>query len=213
MTTISFPPETIEVLLFDLGGVVVDIDFGRCISRWADHTGRDADELAARFSFDAAYERHERGEIQIDQYLESLRRTLDLELTDDELLSGWNDIYVGVSPGIEPLLAAAAESFPLHAFTNSNAAHEAVWSLRFADTLDVFTSILVSSQIGRRKPDHAAFEQVAASIGVRPDAVLFFDDTSENVVGARAAGMHAVHVTSTDSVRAALAGLGVVPDA
>lgn len=211
MSAPSFRPDAIEVLLFDLGGVVVDIDFGRCFDRWALHAGCDPEALAARFSFDAAYEAHERGELPIDDYLASLRRTLDLDLTDDQLLSGWNDIYLGVSDGIGPLLAAASEAFPLHAFTNSNPTHQAIWAPRFAEVLQVFRSTFVSSEIGHRKPDRAAFEHVASAIGVTPGRILFFDDSPENVVGARTAGMHAVHVNSTDSVRTALAGLGVTP--
>lgn len=205
----SFRPETIEVLLFDLGGVVIDIDFGRCFSRWAQLAGRDGDELAGRFSFDAAYRDHERGAIGIDEYFASLRRTLGLDLSDDQLLVGWNDIYVGVSPGIEPLLAAASEALPLHAFTNSNLAHQVVWAERFAAVLQVFDSTFVSSEIGLRKPETAAFEHVAAAVGVNPGSILFFDDSAENVVGARDAGMPAVHVTSTDSVREALARLDI----
>lgn len=46
-------------------------------------------------------------------------------------------------------------------------------------------------------------------IGVSPSSILFFDDTFENVTGARNAGMQAVHVTSTETVRTALAQLGV----
>lgn len=49
-------------------------------------------------------------------------------------------------------------------------------------------------------------------IGALPKSILFFDDGSENVTGAREAGMQAVHVTSTDSVRGALARLGVNED-
>lgn len=206
-------PDAIDVLLFDLGGVVVDIDFGRCFALWALHAGCDPEALAARFSFDAAYRAHECGELRIDDYLASLRRTLDVDLTDDQLLSGWNDIYLGVSDGIEPLLAAAGQAMPLHAFTNSNPTHQAVWSERFAEVLQVFDSTFVSSEIGQRKPDREAFVHVASAIGVPPDRILFFDDSPENIDGARNAGMPAVHVTSTNSVREALAGLGIVPAA
>ncbi|HZA87390.1 MAG TPA: HAD-IA family hydrolase, partial [Acidimicrobiales bacterium] len=86
--------------------------------------------------------------------------------------------------------------------------HQAVWSQRFAEPLGIFTSTFVSSEIGHRKPERSAFEHVASMIGAPPGSILFFDDGPENVVGARDAGMQAVHVTSTDSVRIALARLG-----
>lgn len=188
---------------------MIDIDFRRCFARWAHSAGRDVAELASRFSVDAAYEEHERGRLPIGEYLDHLRRTLGLALTDDELLAGWNDIWTGPNAEIGPLLALARDAVPLYAFTNSNPTHQAVWSQRFAEPLGVFTSTFVSSQIGHRKPERAAFDHVASLIGAPPKSILFFDDGSENVTGARDAGMQAVCVASTDSVRDALARLGV----
>ena len=62
---LSIRAESVDVLLFDLGGVVIDIDFRRCFQRWADASGRGIDHIASRFDFDTTYERHERGEMGI----------------------------------------------------------------------------------------------------------------------------------------------------
>lgn len=199
--------DSVDVLLFDLGGVVIDIDFGRCIARWAQSAGCELDDIASRFTFDVAYEDHERGGLDAAGYFETLRRSLSLDLSDEQLLEGWNDIWVGVNAQIGPLLAAARTEFPLYALTNSNPSHHAVWSERFAADLDVFESVFVSSDIGHRKPDRAAFDTVTAIIDVEPGKVLFFDDGPENVAGAIDAGLQAVLATCTDSVRTALAQL------
>jgi putative hydrolase of the HAD superfamily len=76
--------------------------------------------------------------------------------------------------------------------------------VRFANELSIFTSIFVSSELGLRKPDPEAFAEVASRAGFSPSEFLFFDDTSENVDGARAAGMQAVLVQSISDVRDAL---------
>jgi HAD superfamily hydrolase (TIGR01509 family) len=86
-------------------------------------------------------------------------------------------------------------AFPLYALTNSNPSHQAVWSQHFAEPLSIFTSTFVSSEIGH--PERAAFDHVASMIGALPESILFFDDGPENVMGARDAGMQAVHVAST----------------
>jgi FMN phosphatase YigB (HAD superfamily) len=52
----------------------------------------------------------------------------------------------------------------------------------------------VSHEIGARKPEPAAFRSVVADMGLAPDRVLFFDDSAENVAGARACGLRAVDV-------------------
>lgn len=198
-------PEPVEVLLFDLEGVVIDIDFGRCMTRWAEAAGREVADVAARFTFDAAYEDHERGRLAVDAYCAGLRRMLGVDLDDEQLLEGWNDIYVGVDAEVIELLRDAQDHFRLIAFTNTNPTHHAVWSTRFAADLEVFSAVYSSFEIGRRKPDRAAFEHVASLIGTAPTRILFFDDSPENVAGAIDAGMQAAHVTSAASVRHALA--------
>lgn len=201
--------EDVRALLFDLGGVLLEVDFGRVLAAWATVAGADPAALRARFSFDVAYQRHERGEIGAPEYFDSLRQSLGLGLSDDDFLSGWTSLYAGVIPSVPALLKVAAGHFPLYAFTNSNPSHQAVWSSRFATELSVFRSVFVSSELGVRKPDSAAFAAVCASMGLRPGQVMFFDDTTENVAGAAEVGMQAVLVRSPRDIRDALKWLGV----
>lgn len=199
--------QNIEALLFDFGGVVVDIDFARVTRRWAEHAGHDAQTLHSRFSLDDAYSRHERGAIGASAYFASLRNSLGIDISDEEFLDGWNAIFGGVIPGIEALLTRAAARFPIYLFSNTNPTHEKFWVAEYADTLAPFRRLFVSSTIGLRKPDRAAFDHVAKEIGVAPGRILFFDDTAENVSGAEAAGLKAVLVRSSEDVAAALSSL------
>ena len=198
-------PDSVDALLFDLGGVIIEIDFDRVLARWALHAGRDPAALKPRFTFDRAYERHERGEIAAAAYFASLRVSLGIDLTDEQFLDGWNEVFVGEVPGMAALLRRAATALPLYAFSNSNPTHREVWSRRFADTLGVFRRMFVSSELGLRKPERVAFAKVAAAIGVSVHKIAFFDDSLENVEGARQSGMHAVHVRSIADVEASLA--------
>jgi len=198
---------TVEALLFDMGGVVIDIDFGRAIASWAAAAGVPVEVIRPRFGFDPAYERHERGEITGAEYFAALRASLGVDLSDAELTLGWNAIYLDEVPGVRALLAVAGARWPIYAFTNSNAVHQAFWSARYAEVMNSFRRVFVSSEMGLRKPERAAFETISAAIGVPLPRILFFDDTPANVEGARAVGMPAVHVRSLALVAAALEAL------
>jgi len=200
-------PHDADAVLFDLGGVVVDIDFNRAFARWAEHAGCDQALVAKRFSHDLAYRRHERGEIDAAEYFASLRSSLGIDISQAQLLDGWNAIFVGEMPGISSLLASLAPRIPLYAFSNSNRVHELYWSRRFADVLGHFKEVYVSSTIGKRKPSVEAFDHVVKAIGVPAERVVFFDDLIENIEGARASRLRAVHVTTSADVAAALATL------
>jgi HAD superfamily hydrolase (TIGR01509 family) len=144
----------------------------------------------------AILDRHERGEIDSEEFVANLRTSLGVDISDAQLLDGWNSILVGEMPGVSELLANAAGSFPLYAFTNSNREHEQYWSKQFSGILGNFKEVYVSSTIGLKKPEAEAYDYVVRAIGVSADRILFFDDTLENIEGARARGLQAVHVKS-----------------
>ena len=194
-----------DALLFDLGRVVIDIDFNRAFAKWAEYTCCDHAVIAQRFSFDDAYKRHERGEIDVDEYFTALRLALGVEISNAQLLDGWNAIFIGEMPGISSLLADVARRFPLYAFSNSNREHELCWSKRFPGVLRHFREIYVSSTIGLRKPEAEAYNYVVKAIGTSAERIVFFDDTLENVDAARACGLQAFQVKSAVEVADAVA--------
>jgi glucose-1-phosphatase len=210
MKTPLLSPGSADVLLFDLGRVVLDIDFSKVVACWAGHARCAPADLAGRFSWrDDFYQRHEKGEISDGEFFAALRAMLGVDISDAQFLEGWNNIFAGEMPGIAALLARAAQRLPLYAFSNTNNAHVAHFSTEYADVLGHFREIFLSSAIGLRKPDAAAYDHVVKEIGVPADRIVFFDDLAENIAGARDRGLNAIHVTSPDDVAKALAALGI----
>jgi FMN phosphatase YigB (HAD superfamily) len=193
-----------EVILFDLGGVVLDIDLRRVFARWAETASCDAALLQTRFFPDETFLRHETGHVTDEAFFDGLRTLLGIDISHAELLNGWNAIFIGEMPGISDVLAMAAARLPLYAFSNTNRPHQLYFSKHFADVLRHFRQVFASSDIGLRKPDTEAFQFVVDAIGVPAGRILFFDDSLANVESARACGLQAVHVTSHSTVHDAL---------
>ncbi|WP_050626400.1 HAD family hydrolase [Bradyrhizobium viridifuturi] len=207
--TSQLSPDSVDVLLFDIGRVVLDIDLDKVMAHWAQHAGCAPADLASRFVVDDSFKHHEIGRIDDAAFFENLRQSLGIGLSDAQFLEGWNSIFAGEMPGIAPLLAAAAKRMPLYAFSNTNPAHIAHFSIAHAELLGHFRKVFLSPTIGFRKPDAEAYDHVVKAIGVPASRILFFDDLAANIEGARARGLHAIHVTSTDDVARALTALGI----
>lgn len=196
--------DEIDALLFDFGGVLIEIDFDRVFARWAQLAGVGLTQMKERFDHGEAYQRHERGEIDIAEYFASLRADLRIDLSDEDFADGWGKVF---GPEIAPtvaLLPRLAARTPIHLFSNTNTTHYNYWSARYQEALRPLGRRFISSEMGLRKPEREAFEHVARALDVPPERILFFDDTQANVDGARAAGVRTVWVRSPADVARAV---------
>lgn len=196
-------PAGVEAVLFDLGGVIIDIDWQPMFQHWARHSPLSAAEMAARFAMDAPYAEHERGRLDGTDYFAHLREVMRYEGSAAEMIAGWNSIFTGEIAATVDLVRRIRHDVPCYLLTNTNPTHETAWRRDHASAIELFEQVFVSSTIGHRKPERAAFEVVADSTGIALERFLFLDDTDENVVGARAAGLAATHVTTPEAVCAA----------
>lgn len=203
---VSMPEKQTEIqaILFDLGNVVVEVDFRRTFRHWAASAEVEETHFHAHWSEDDAYRAHERGELTFAEYADALSQRLGVTMSPEQWQAGWNDVFVGPYPGVQEALARLRGSFHLYAFTNTNPTHEAAWRSRYRHALDHFQEIFVSSSIGMRKPDEAAFHWVAAAMGMRPEQILFLDDNAANVDGAARAGLRTARVNGEAEVLEAL---------
>ena len=88
MTPARLSPGDADALLFDLGRVVLKIDFEKALACWAGHAGCEPAEIAARFVRDETYQHHERGTISDQAYFDSLRTALGIAISHDQFLEG-----------------------------------------------------------------------------------------------------------------------------
>ena len=142
---------------------------------------------------DEPYRRHETGDLNFREYISHLADLFEVRMSMQAWRQGWNAIFVDLYPEVMPLLTRIQTQMPLYAFTNTNPTHEAAWRRGYPD-LKVFRQVFVSSRIGHRKPDVAAYHLVAKRIGLDPADIWFLDDNRDNVLGAADAGLKAFRI-------------------
>src|SRR5258708_16018521 len=116
MTQPLLSPGAADALLFDLGRVVLDIDFDKAIACWAGHAGCKPDDIVRRFVRAEAYRHHETGKISDAAYFESLRNALGIGISDAPFLERCNAIFTGHMPHLPRPPPLASKPFPLYAF-------------------------------------------------------------------------------------------------
>lgn len=195
-----------EVVLFDLGGVLVDITGVQVLREL---TGMaSAEELWARWLTCSWVRRFESGACSELAFAEGLIADWELPVSSADFLGAFREWPSGPLPGAEQLVAATKAAVTVGCASNTNGMH---WE-RFGawPLMDLFEHRFASFEMGLLKPDAAFFEQVADRLAIPPDQVVFLDDNRLNVEGAAAAGLRAMRATGVDQARARLTEVGVL---
>lgn len=197
-----------KALLLDLGGVLLRYRPQAAFDCWAEAAGVPAASIARRWAVDDAYKALEIGAIDFPEYTRRLSDRLGIALSAEAWLRGWNAPIGRHYASVVRLLPGLAARLPLYCFSNTNAAHQAVWQPQLEALLGPVTKVYASWQLGIRKPDAGAYRKVVSSMGFAATEVLFIDDNRDNVAGARAAGLDARHTTGAAATVAILKAVG-----
>lgn len=198
--------ERSEVLLFDLGGVL--LDFVGIESLHALTGGRfELEEIRRRWPESPALRKFETGKSSGLEFARDFTAEWELAIDPPAFLEMFTSWTRGPLDGAIALLESLDGRFTLACLTNINAAY---W-LRIRDDMGfgrLFRKCYASHEIGLLKPDAGIYRHVVEDLGRRPAEIVFFDDTIANVEAARALGINAHHVCGVAALRDQLADLG-----
>jgi HAD superfamily hydrolase (TIGR01509 family) len=198
---------TVEVVLFDLGGVLVEL---RGVAEMRDLVGAASDEeLWQRWLTCPWVRRFESGQCSELDFAGGIVDEWALSITAAAYLKRFRAWPTGPLPGADELVEEVARRVRIGCFSNTNALHFQE-HFRHWPLLGRFDDRFLSYELGVLKPDRAAFERVAAALAVAPNQILFLDDNDLNVDGARAAGFMARRVRGVMEARVALVDAGVL---
>lgn len=196
----------IEVLLFDLGGVIIDIDPSRTDRAFDTLGAKEWLRAHSKAEQDPLFDRLERGELDADAFRKELRERTGIEASDDAIDEAWNALLMDVPLERIHFLERMKEHYQLHLFSNTNPIHvegfeQIVGPIYGMDRFrELFDGIHLSYELGVRKPDPWAFQLVADRIGIRKERTLFIDDTEAHVKAARSKGIRAYHLGDKEDV-------------
>lgn len=192
-------------LIFDLGGVLVNIEYHRFIETLGiDHTIDEA-ELLRILSPEAR--QYESGTISTKDFFHRVNQHLDRGFTETQLHEAWYAILAGEIDGMRNLVEKLSTQGPLYLLSNTNELHFEYAKKKFP-ILSFFSQHFVSYKIGAMKPSPEIYRHVIHSLNTNPSDVLFIDDLQHNVDGAKNVGLQTYLFTGVDSLRRMLAEQG-----
>jgi len=178
-----------EYLIFDIGKVLVDFDFGVLLGRIASDSGRPVVLPTGR-----DLETHnavETGIISDQEFVDYLNEFHGISWTVDTLIGVWQDMFTVNEIGYGLFREAIDRGLPVYTLSNISEHHVEAIERNWPGFFDGATKLFLSYEIGARKPDAGIYRHLLEDLGADGGQCLFIDDLPENVAAARAAGIQA----------------------
>ena len=190
--------KNIKNIVFDLGGVLVDLDFKNAINGLQQAGFANVKEQLQAFDQDGIFQKFELGEINADEFRTAIRENSTVTLTDEEVDTLWNSMLVEVPRKKLELILELRGKYMVYLLSNTNSIHwdyvcNNAFNYRGFRVNDYFEETFLSFEMHLAKPDKAIFEKVLHEANLLPEETLFIDDSEANCKAAEELGIHAHH--------------------
>jgi glucose-1-phosphatase len=187
----------IKNIIFDFGGVVINLDYDITIREFK---RLGIDDFDIFFTKNSQLDKLDRGGISGKQFVEELKKYLPDTISDDQVIKAWNAMLLDFPEERADLLKKLKGQYRTFLLSNTNELHlDYYFGLLqkehgVKDLSSFFEKQYFSNIIGMRKPDAEIYEFVLNENGLKPEETLFIDDNIQNIEGAARCGLRSIHL-------------------
>jgi HAD superfamily hydrolase (TIGR01509 family) len=191
----------IKNIVFDLGGVIMNIDFKKTEKAFADLGVTDFSKHMTQFHITPFFVAYETGKIGDAAFIKGIQQMAAGTLTEEQIIHAWNALLLDFPLERIALLEKLRQRYRIFLLSNTNALHyqafqHTLFTLTGKRLEDIFEKSYFSHAVHLRKPDAAIYRLVLDENKLEPAETLFIDDTASNFSGAVEAGIATFHLAA-----------------
>jgi epoxide hydrolase-like predicted phosphatase len=196
----------IKNIIFDLGGVIMNIEPAYTFRAFASMSNKSADEIREIYQNTTFFRQYETGKIDDKSFRNGIRKALLIDSPDEDIDAAWNALLLEIPAVKIEMLKSARNRFRTFLLSNTNNIHrkkfeQVIESYLKGDSIHtLFEKVYYSYLMEGRKPDPGIFESVLKENNLNPSETLMIDDNTENIETARSLGMKVMEVTLNQKV-------------
>lgn len=192
----------IKNIIFDLGGVIINLDYSRTINEFNKLSNKPFETIFTQLQQSPLFDQFDKGAISESDFFEKLRSSLQDNTTKDEALHAWNAMLLDFPIQRLELLQHLKSKYRLFLLSNTNETHIAELESHlyqqhgYKNLETFFEKVYYSCRMGMRKPDREIFELVLKENNLNKNETIFIDDSPQHVQGAMNAGIQSYYLTN-----------------
>lgn len=186
--------DEIKHIIFDLGGVLLNIDLGRITTGFKELMEMGEEDL--KLIKENIIPRYETGRMTTEEFLNELKVFLKPGYSTQHIVEVWNSVILDLPAERLDMLVKLKSKYKVHLLSNINDLHANCFEDYFKTSFNqdpriYFDKFFYSHEVGLRKPDSQTYMWVLEQLETDPDKAVFIDDMPENIEGARNVGINA----------------------
>ena len=195
----------IKNIIFDLGGVIYDIDYNKTINAFKNLGIKNFEQIIDKAGQQNFFNDFETGKLSKSEFFTKINSLVQDPLTDFQITSAWNSMLLNFMPDAIDCLDKISSRYRLFLLSNTNEIHidfilHQVGQKYFSFFCKKFEKVYLSYEIGKRKPHSYVFEDVIKENFLKKNETLFIDDSIQHINGATSAGLKAHHLNIGESI-------------
>lgn len=196
----------IKNIIFDLGGVILNIDYNKSVEEFRKLGIQEFENLYSQARQSNLFDDLEMGRIPYSLFREEIRQIAGKVLSDKQIDDAWTAMLLDLPAERITLLQQIKNNYNIYLLSNTNEYHISVFNNYLQETFNIASldeimhKAYYSHTIGKHKPDTAAFNYVIEDQNLNLAETLFIDDTLRHVEGARKAGLKAYHLKPSEDI-------------
>ena len=188
----------IKNIIFDLGGVLVNLDFKAAINGLQKAGFANVKEQLQSFDCEGIFQKFELGEMTAEEFRTAIRENSTVTLTNEEIDALWNAMLLEIPREKLELILDLRGKYMVYLLSNTNSIHwdyvcKNAFNYRGFRVNDYFEETFLSYEMHLAKPDKAIYEKVLQDANLLAEETLFIDDSEANCKAAEEVGIHAHH--------------------
>lgn len=196
----------IKNIIFDLGGVILNINYQRTYEAFTALGVQNFNELYNQFKGSSLFNDLETGHITPEAFLSEMKKHVPEQVTPEQITDAWNAMLLDFPLQRLQLLQQLRQYYGLYLLSNTNAIHLETFNRILQESRGIpslavfFDKAYYSHLMGCRKPDRESYLMVLEENGLKAEETLFIDDTLPNIEGAKAVGLQTIHLQTPKTI-------------
>jgi len=193
-------------IIFDLGGVLLNIDYHKTSKAFQNFGIKNFDELFSQFKANELFEKLETGDISEEDFYISIQQHADLPLTINEIKTAWNAMLLDFRIDSIKFLKTISDKYNLYLLSNTNSIHHRAFIEIYKKEVgepsidSYFKKSYYSHLIGKRKPHLETYRYVLNDSNLKAEETLFIDDSINNIEAAKETGIQTHHLLAWERI-------------